>query len=275
MLNKNDKIFIQKIVDEYNSGVSARRLNAKYHIQCEKILKSNTAFLSNHEFNKKDRFNRINLKWKFESVSNEIEAYILGIWLSDGCVYNNQLKLKLKESDKDLLTNIKNYFSNEIKITKDKKSYSFCISSKLACENAKNFGIIPNKTFSEIHVPKIDDDLIRHFIRGYFDGDGSVFVCKRKTPYLKLNICSPTIAILKEIQYILNKYNIDSAINIENRIGKKSKTPNNKISICKNNMYRLYVRKKESIKNFYKFIYKDSIIYLKRKKDIFDNFYSC
>lgn len=44
MLNKNDKIFIQKIVDEYNSGVSARRLNAKYHIQCEKILKSNTAF---------------------------------------------------------------------------------------------------------------------------------------------------------------------------------------------------------------------------------------
>lgn len=62
MLNKNDKIFIQKIVDEYNSGVSARRLNAKYHIQCEKILKSNTAFLSNHEFNKKYRFNRINLK---------------------------------------------------------------------------------------------------------------------------------------------------------------------------------------------------------------------
>ena len=31
-----------------------------------------------------------------------------------------------------------------------------------------------NKTYSENHLPNIREDLIRHFIRGYFDGDGTV-----------------------------------------------------------------------------------------------------
>ena len=112
--------------------------------------------------------------------------------------------------------------------------------------------------------------LHRDFIRGYFDGDGSIFICGNK--YLKCNICSPTIQILEDIQNILKENNIYSTINKENRIGKTLIIPTG-TCIAKKDMYRLFIRRKEDIKKFYYFLYKDADIFLSRKKDKFeDNF---
>lgn len=120
----------------------------------------------------------------------------------------------------------------------------------------------------------MDEQFLRHFIRGYFDGDGTIFVCNVKgvPKYLKGNICSPTENILKEIQDKLLKYGIESTINIEKRQGKRKRTPFGEC-VCKTDMYRLFFRKKDSIRKLYYFLYKDSTIYLERKKEVFDNNY--
>nr|DAW62577.1 MAG TPA: hypothetical protein [Caudoviricetes sp.] len=38
-------------------------------------------------------------------------------------------------------------------------------------------------------------------------------------------------------------------------------------------MYRLFIRKKESLKKFYKLIYTNADFFLLRKKKVFDDFY--
>ena len=68
------------------------------------------------------------------------------------------------------------------------KYYQLSLRSKIICEDLKKLGCLQKKSKilvfpTESQVPK---NLIHHFIRGYFDGDGSVWEGKRyKTIVLK------------------------------------------------------------------------------------------
>ena len=49
----------------------------------------------------------------------------------------------------------------------------------MATDLAK-YGIIPRKTGHEfLPIDEIPDNLIRHFIRGFFDGDGTYVFCSK------------------------------------------------------------------------------------------------
>jgi hypothetical protein len=126
----------------------------------------------------------------FDIIDTEQKAYILGFLYADG--YNNQKQgkviISLKESDIELLEKINNTIQpnkpiKEISFefnrkkgmkTSDQQRMVICsrkISdalSKLGCPQAKTF-ILEFPT--EDQVPST---LHRHFIRGYFDGDGSI-----------------------------------------------------------------------------------------------------
>lgn len=264
---------VKNIYREYLTGISMNKLSKKYHADIPKAFKRfGYKTFTSAEANKIFRINKINLNWKFESIKNQKEAYIIGLLMADGYVSKNQIGLRLKESDKNLVEQIKNYFSEEIKLQKYKNTYSFVISSTLACENIQKLGVYCHKTYKETNIPTMDNSLLLHFIRGYFDGDGTVFKCKNgKYTFLRCNICSPTVSILSEIKKVLELYNINCKINKENRKGKLYHVPNGKpesISNC--DMYRLYINSREDIKRFFDLIYKDAEIFLKRKFDIFD-----
>ena len=66
------------------------------------------------------------------------------------------------------------------------------VSNKLVSDIEK-LGVIENKTLV-LTFPELPTELVHHFIRGYFDGDGSVFLCNDPRPeydniYLGINIC--------------------------------------------------------------------------------------
>ena len=48
------------------------------------------------------------------------------------------------------------------------------ITSAELCNSLVNLGIGYNKSHFDLHIPNIPEHLIKHFIRGYFDGDGSL-----------------------------------------------------------------------------------------------------
>lgn len=114
-------------------------------------------------------------------------------------------------------------------------------------------------------MPNIPDNLMRHFIRGYFDGDGTIFMDRK---YYKTNICSICESFLQEMKAYLEKNHIECRINVEIRENKKMKTPTGYSENCKN-MYRLYVSKQAEILKFKDFLYRNSTIYLQRKFDKF------
>ncbi len=265
-----DPRFVQMLVDEYNTtNISLHDLSKKYHTDAGYQFKiHNIPKRRSGEQKSLTRTNCINLSWNFESIETEEQAYITGLLFADGYMTHMQIGLRLKISDESLVKTIRDYFSSEITLNVEPKSCGFVISSDVACKNLKRLGKV--KTGEPIHVPRMDKSLVRHFIRGYFDGDGTIFVCNDGTRRFKGNICCVTTEILEEFQAILLENNISSTINKENRKGKTMKVPEG-TCVCSFDMYRLYIRKKDSIERFYHYLYDDCNIWLERKRRVFED----
>lgn len=119
-----------------------------------------------------------------------------------------------------------------------------CTPRKSLTLNFPNFSIFKNK------------DLIRHFIRGYFDGDGSVFISNEK------HWRNKTITKVIHYRFIGTKKfleQIDSLINLKGSItnSKKSKA------------FELAYKRKKKVLPFFKYLYEESTVYLDRKKRYF------
>lgn len=262
--------FVNQLYSEYLSGKTITELDKKYRTDCYYHFKrNNLRTRTPKETVEIFRNKAYRLNYNFLDISTKEQAYIIGIIMADGYVSNSQIGLRLKKSDIKIVNTIKSFFSEEIKLQEDELSVSFTVSSIIACKNIEKLGIYPKKTNKELSIPIMRKNLIKHFIRGYFDGDGSVFITKQGL--IRMNICSPTINILKEIQEYFNTLNIISTITKENRKGKIQKVPTG-YSKCNKDMYRLYINNKKGIEIFYKHIYKDcGDFFLERKKKVFSD----
>lgn len=118
-------------------------------------------------------------------------AYILGFITADGNVSKKRdyIRIQLNPKDKYLLEYIASKIQPSQKIydysayskKRNKTYYSclLCLSSKIIKEDLSKFGVIPNKTGNhriDFDIPK---EYICDYIRGFFDGDGSVYREKR------------------------------------------------------------------------------------------------
>ena len=89
------------------------------------------------------------------------------------------------------------------------KSFGVDITSAKLCTDLVNLGIGYNKSYSDLHIPEMPENLVRHFIRGYFDGDGCITIWlskeKGKSDRVrgKFDICAKSASILNE--FIINE----------------------------------------------------------------------
>lgn len=270
---KRTKEELDMFYKEYVEGSTLKEISLKYNTDAYYQFKTYNYPIRKTKITKKIRQSKNitkyynNYNYNFKSINNEIEAYILGWWFSDGWVSDYQAGLKTHKNDENILIKIKNYICKDIKLQYSKNTCGFVISSTEVIENLINLGCLKNKTYLKLNIPKMDDSLIRHFIRGYFDGDGTIYKDRK---WLKCNICSINKEFLEDIQKILTKNNIYSTINIEKRKGKLLKTPSGNSINCKD-MYRLFIRKNKDFKLFYNYLYDDSNIFLQRKHIKFNN----
>ena len=133
----------------------------------------------------------------FETIDSEEKAYWLGFLYADGYVVNNDVDkqyrvcLTLNENDKGHVELFKECLESNNSIrtvcTKlnDKEYFSsqFYIYSKKMVNDLYNNGCVQNKSLI-LKPPVIIDNLVGHFIRGYFDGDGSIYYDKKRDRYV-------------------------------------------------------------------------------------------
>lgn len=129
---------------------------------------------------------------------NEKSSYWLGFLYADGYVRmkdgkSGELRIKLKDTDKNHIEKfLKDIECDKpIKCGVDGKS-KFCsvtIYSNLLVNRLFELGCVNNKT-QKIRLPNLDNLLMNHFIRGYFDGDGSISKVKNKPNSYSVSICS-------------------------------------------------------------------------------------
>lgn len=208
----------------------------------------------------------------FENIDTEEKAYWLGFIYADGyvmigkyndkpCSYEASIELSVKDIDhlkkfvKSLNGNvpIKEFEKFSGTPPRAHKMCSVRLYSKKMVENLENYGVVQNKTFV-IEFPNIDNDLIRHFIRGYFDGDGSVFENIQRS-CVKCNICCGSKLFIENIREELYRNDICSYI------------------VKDKNIFVLYIGGMNNVDKFRSYIYKDSTIFLDRKFNRFEEIY--
>ena len=116
---------------------------------------------------------------------------------ADGCIYSkeNRIELSLQDLDVNHLYKFAKFLDSKkedfVKLYKNYKhgKYNRCrvsFRSKIVWEALNSKGCVPNKslilTFPDESVLS-DKSLIRHFIRGYVDGDGCLCYTKGKAEF--------------------------------------------------------------------------------------------
>jgi hypothetical protein len=130
-------------------------------------------------------------KWSFEM------AYVLGFIFADGNVTDAAISsrtayLHITNKDKEILEKIKCVMNSGHPITESREKLlkypngwyrgggtsRFRIGSKILCSDLKKLGVIPNKS-KILRLPEIPQIFFMDFVRGYFDGDGCVYIEKK------------------------------------------------------------------------------------------------
>ena len=164
--------------------------------------------------------------------------------------------MKLSIKDIEHLIKFKKFISpDDLPIVNELSGNSQCvkvsINSRKITKDLINLGCTNNKS-KTIKMPEISDKFLNHFIRGYFDGDGWIFVDKNKIPAFGI------VSASREMIISLNSL-----------ISEKSNIKENRIYDY-TSYYNFAYRSYTDIIKISEFLYKQSNIYLIRKKYKFD-----
>lgn len=258
----------EEIIELYKQGIGLNRLASKFkksNHTIREIVRSAGVLrepMKNLRGKKKYQVN----EQFFSSIDTQEKAYILGFLYADGYVstITNYFSITLSRRDINHLEKIKSCLNSNNPIHKTTGRYSnnhpitekcnLTIVSSQMIKDLISIGCTSKKSLTLTFPTCISKDLIRHFIRGYFDGDGTVYVTK--TGYLQAGFIS-TLEFCKDCLRHLNlsrEYNIHK----EQRSDK--------------NVYYFTITG-DRVEELYNYLYKDATIFLDRKKEKFDQFY--
>lgn len=274
MLSRKPKHDYEKIYQRHLNGESLLSISKELNIHIQSIhsyiKRNNLSYNKNIQIRQSKYWVDDNY---LDNVDSEDKSYFLGWMLSDGYISKNSLSLKLKSNDGYIIREVFDKFSKGFKLSTDKNSCSISISSsKLIHDLIKN-GCVYNKTNIGFTLPDIPDDLFRHFVRGYFDGDGSISKRSSRPNQIQVYICSPDELFLINMQTKLLEYGIVSMVYMEDRNGKSIKLPNGNYCIDNLDMYRLILNSHKEKLKFYEFIYKNCDSKLLRKYSFYTRYY--
>lgn len=200
----------------------------------------------------------------FKTWSSEM-AYIVGFIGADGSISDgHRMRISLQYQDGHFLEEIKkrlnytgpiNYPKAKIK-GKEYDTSELSITSKALCESLIEIGITPRKSHT-ISMSLIPEEYRLDFIRGYFDGNGSIgeqWTKRSKTPVMRTRFFTGSETLAKEIIDELEKLGVKRV----NYHKEKNK-----------NMYSILYSQNAS-KKIYELFYKEEGLHLTRKKAKFD-----
>lgn len=250
-LYKNKKMSINQIQRELGIDyMSIKRIFKKYGIETRSISESNRKYSLDENY--------------FDEIDNQNKAYILGLLYADGNVSKNRyvFQISLQEDDKHILDEIKHELKTDIPLYYEerpnhlKNIYSLRINNIHIHQALINKGVIPQKTFFVQYPDFLDKDLIRHFIRGYFDGDGCFYYAKRKD---RKNSYTAGFSICGTVYLCNGVKNL-----LENELGVHCN-----ISYChkkiESPIRTLTVSGTKNVQTILNWLYKDAEMYFKRK----------
>lgn len=202
-------------------------------------------------------------KTAFEDYTEE-SCYWAGFLAADGCVDNkNRVRVMLNYDDIGHLQKLKNYLQSTHKISENTDKYyraSFELTSPELCDQLEfNFNIIPVKSMIMKFPKSIPKQLIKHYIRGYFDGDGSICESFSNTNSITKSLYATFCSGSPDFIVYLYEY-LSKQLLLEGHL--QDFRPSSEKHQIKYNV--------NDAKKLLSWMYKDSIVYLDRKYKLYN-----
>lgn len=215
---------------------------------------------------------RLGLKKRFEYnrrffsiIDTEEKAYWLGFIWADGCISivpetnSGELRVELQVNDKNHLKKFNKSLNGNLQVKT--RIRTNCFDGKYADREYKtaflrvhsidmvndlvNIGCVEHKSYI-IGIPNLNDELMWHFVRGFFDGDGCVCYIDNKTS-VRCDFTSVSTNLVNKLRTWLYSQGINTYISMDR------------------NKYRLCVAGKDNNFKFLSALYDNATIYLDRK----------
>ena len=281
--NKDKKLTYEqlknKVIDNYvNKQWGQIKSGAEFYLSAatvKKILQENNIPIRDFHTaiqitNSNDPRNIIYSKDEnFFSKESRNMAWLIGFLAADGNISkkDNLIRIELSYVDEEILHRIKDAvkIENPIKYREDKRGRKFCClgwSSRQHKKDLEKYSIIPNKTFVLNPPYNLSFKYSLDYIRGFFDGDGTINInmCHDgKSKAIRFGICSASKPVLEWIVEIFEQYGVKP---VKPHVYKAGET----------DMWNIIYSSNAS-RQIYKLLYsdiQDDILFLKRKKDKYE-----
>lgn len=206
-----------------------------------------------------DNTKRILNEEYFRTIDDEHKAYWLGFISADGCIYNYEknvfgFKLELQKSDSNMISKFIEDINGNFDVIYGKskcnektfETAKVCFKNKVFVNYLLQY-ITFNKT-NIIRIPtNIPSHLMRHYIRGFSDGDGC-FYCGNKSNRKSFEIVGNSEFMLYDIQKELKQNDIQSMVYQR-----------------KNGNYKLGIYNFKDLSKLKSYLYDDTTIFMERK----------
>ena len=254
---KRGQLYCAKAVGSTNVN-KVKEVLHKYGIPIRNFSQAASASNKNRALKKNENYFK---------VQTPNMAWLLGFLASDGTVSSsdNTIKICLSAKDKEVLEKIKEEVEIENKIVEYTTNNGFdCVDLHWTCAEHKKdlakYGITSNKTFTIKPPLGLKEEFYIDFIRGYFDGDGSVNLIHNngRPASLRWQVCGATKEILEWIVDVLYT---------------NFQVPKVKVQISENkdkHNYYYFQYSTNSTKKIYDILYTENSLFLTRKKEHFD-----
>ena len=155
----------------------------------------------------------------FETITPEM-AYWIGYLQADGCVAQKapknenqnityRLMLECKTEDKEILEKFCDFIGirkQRITVGHQGASVALSLSTASFTTTPQDYGIVPNKSHLETHIPKEflqNEEILFSYYKGLIDGDGTIH-----TQYgsLGISLVSNSLSLVTELKQELEKY---------------------------------------------------------------------
>lgn len=257
----------KELVQRYKNGESFSNMAKDYGINRQSLWKIVTKVYGVEPYQTSGYPVKYDLNTTiFDDINNEKSMYALGLIYSDGHISKAHNAIQFKSTDKEQILNFRKCF----KTTKDyytvdtddqyKDAFTFQIGYEPMINDLLRLVPKRSKDTEKISDEIVDSSYFHHFLRGFFDGDGSISKSDGQIVFTGKK------SLMKSLEEAIEKnYGIKSSGFYKIKGGFIGYNVNS---------YHLNYYKNKAKGKLYSEMYKDATLFLTRKKEIFDQFYS-
>lgn len=266
-LRKYTDCEIDDCIEKYLAGESARSAGELCGASEPTVLR----WLNDHDIQRRHQANYGGNYLFFQNIDSEATAYWFGFLCADGNIMQNKyIRVLLSSKDIDHLLLFQQTIDyhkpidvyKRVRYWKDRppKEYEYAkslIGCRVMVDHLINHGLRKTKRGDIEPFKRIPDELYHHFLRGYFDGDGSIYQAKYKpgikVPFWQFYICDNHQSI---VEYLMSRCPV-----VKRHNARKSN---------KNECWYVSYGGNQIVPRICKWLYQDATVYLPRKKILAD-----